>query len=70
MKTDISSGAASPMDITAAGHIAQYRDFVDAIHQQRRPLIDGRKGRRSVELVEAIYRSARLGTAVTLMEEE
>jgi predicted dehydrogenase len=70
MKTDISSGAASPMDITAAGHIAQYRDFVDAIRQQRRPLIDGREGRRSVELVEAIYRSARLGTAVTLMEEE
>jgi len=30
------------------------------------PLCDGREGRRSVELVEAMYRSARLGGPVAV----
>ena len=64
----VSSGAARPMDITVAGHTALYNDFVAAIHAQRAPLIDGREGRRSVALVEAIYRSAASGDAVALAE--
>jgi predicted dehydrogenase len=39
-------------------------DFVEAIAAGRRPLCDGRDGRRSVVLVEALYRSARTGAAV------
>jgi predicted dehydrogenase len=61
-----SSGAANPMDITAAGHAAVFQDFADAIRQGRRPLIDGAEGRRSVEVVEAIYQSARSGQPVVL----
>jgi len=59
-----SSGASAPMDISAAGHIAQYHDFVAAIREQRAPLIDGREGRKSIALVEAIYRSAACGERV------
>jgi predicted dehydrogenase len=66
MEANISSGAANPMDITAAGHAAVFQDFVDAIRQGRRPLIDGAEGRRSVEVVEAIYQAARSGQPVTL----
>lgn len=62
----ISSGAANPMDIDIAGHIAQYQDFVAAVRAQRAPLIDGREGRKSVEIVEAIYRSARAHAPITL----
>ncbi|MCI0475692.1 MAG: Gfo/Idh/MocA family oxidoreductase, partial [Anaerolineales bacterium] len=54
----VSSGASAPMNINAAGHIAQYQDFVAAIRERRAPLIDGREGRKSVAIVEAIYRSA------------
>jgi UDP-N-acetyl-2-amino-2-deoxyglucuronate dehydrogenase len=66
LETNISSGAASPMDITAAGHIAVFQDFAEAVRYGRRPLIDGVEGRRSVQVVEAIYRSAHVGGAVTL----
>jgi UDP-N-acetyl-2-amino-2-deoxyglucuronate dehydrogenase len=45
------------MDITAAGHAAVFQDFAEAIRQGRRPAIDGAEGRRSVEVVEAIYQS-------------
>jgi len=66
LEADISSGAANPMDITAAGHAAVFQDFAEAIRQGRRPLIDGIEGRRSVEVVEAIYRAARSGYPISL----
>jgi predicted dehydrogenase len=66
LEAKISSGAANPMDITAAGHSAQYQDFAEAIRQQRPPLIDGYEGRHSMQLVEAIYRSAQQGGTVSL----
>jgi predicted dehydrogenase len=63
-QAEVSSGAARPMDITAAGHTALYRDFVDAIRGGRASLVDGREGRKSVAVVEAIYRSAESGGTV------
>lgn len=63
-QAEVSSGAARPMDITAAGHTALYRDFVAAIEEGRKPLVDGPEGRKSVAVVEAIYRSAESGETV------
>jgi predicted dehydrogenase len=63
-QAEVSSGAAAPMDITAAGHTALYRDFVAAIHEGRAPQVDGREGRKSVSVVEGIYRSAERGETV------
>lgn len=65
-EAEVSSGAARPMDITAAAHTALYADFVSAIREGSEPLINGYEGRRSVSLVEAIYRSARSGSTTTL----
>ena len=65
-EANVSSGATNPMDISAAGHAAVFQDFTEAIRQGRRPLIDGHEGRRSVQLVEAIYRSALSGGAISL----
>ena len=62
----ISSGAARPMDISTAGHTAQLQDFVAALRERRQPLLDGREGKRSLQLVEAIYQSARAGQPVHL----
>ena len=61
-----SSGASAPMDISAAGHIAQYQDFVAALRGARAPLVNGAEGRTSVELVQAIYRSAQSRAPVDL----
>jgi UDP-N-acetyl-2-amino-2-deoxyglucuronate dehydrogenase len=65
-RAQASSGAASPIDTTATAHTAQFQEFVSAINEQRAPLVDGREGRRSVELVQALYRSAQTGEAVDL----
>ena len=52
------SGSSGPKSTNAAGHTAQYHDFVEAIKNNRAPSIDGREGRKSIELIEKIYRAA------------
>jgi UDP-N-acetyl-2-amino-2-deoxyglucuronate dehydrogenase len=41
------------------GHQAALEDFLAAIQQKRAPACDGLEGRRSIALIEAIYRAAR-----------
>jgi len=65
-KAEVKSGAARPMDIGTAGHIAQFQDFAAAIREHRRPVVDGHEGRMSIEVVEAVYRSARANMPVSL----
>jgi predicted dehydrogenase len=62
----VSSGAANPMDITAAAHTTQFQDFANAVREHRKPFVDGLEGRKSVELIQAIYRSARANEAINL----
>jgi UDP-N-acetyl-2-amino-2-deoxyglucuronate dehydrogenase len=59
-------GAADPAAIGHAAHAALFRDTLEAIKKGRRPLADGREGRRSVELILAIYQSAESGKTVKL----
>ena len=58
--------AASPVVSDAGPHRAVFEDFIRAVSGGERPACDGREARRSVALVEAIYRSARTGQPVTL----
>ena len=54
-------GGSSPMNISANGHACQISDLADAIMAGRRPFLDGREGRRAIELICGIYESARTG---------
>lgn len=45
-------------------HTQQIQDFLDAVAQGRKPLVDAAEGRRTVELFTAIYRSTRDGVPV------
>lgn len=60
------AGASDPRAISHAGHAAQLRDFVQAIDGRRNPLIDGREGRKSVEVILGIYKAAQSGRVVQL----
>ena len=60
------SGASDPRGIDHAGHRAQIAEFLRAIDEGRGPEIDGREGRKSVEIIRAIYRSARQKREVRL----
>jgi predicted dehydrogenase len=59
-------GAADPRDISHAGHREQLADFLQAIDTGGQPRVDGREGRKAVEIIRAIYRSARTGQPVPL----
>src|SRR5439155_1115367 len=64
------ASASSPVVADARGHARVLQDFVAAITSGAAPLCDGREGRRSVALVEAMYRSARAGAPVIVAERE
>ncbi len=65
-KTTSGGGAADPAAIGHHAHAELFRDFLEAIRDDRPPAIDGAEGRRSVELILAIYESAKSGQAVRL----
>ena len=64
--TKTGGGASDPGAIGHAAHARQLKDFVAAIKQDRAPAIDGREGRRAVEIILAIYKSAETGKVVQL----
>jgi predicted dehydrogenase len=59
-------GAADPAAIGHHGHAKEFADVVRAIQKGGTPLVDGREGRRSVEIILGIYKAAETGRAVTL----
>ncbi len=59
-------GAADPKAISFVGHQRQFEDFVTALRTGRAPMVDGPEGRKAVELILAIYRSAKTGKSVRL----
>jgi len=59
-------GAADPAAIGHQAHAKQFADVLDAIEKGRKPLIDGYEGRKSVEVICAVYESARAKAAVKI----
>ena len=53
-------------NVYGQGHTPLYSDVVDAILNNRPPLVDGEAGLRALELVLAIYQSAKEGRPVSL----
>ena len=51
---------------TQVGHFAQIADMVGVVRDGRRPLVDGEEGRRSLEVVLAIYAACRGAREVAL----
>lgn len=59
-----------PPNVYGYGHTKLYADVVDAIKNDRAPLVDAEAGRRALELVLAIYKSAAEGKSVKLPLDE
>lgn len=56
----------NPPSVYGFGHQAYYEHVVDCIKNNRRHLVDGLEGRRSLELINAIYESIETGQEVKL----
>lgn len=65
-KTGASGGSSNPAAISHVGHARQLTDFVKAIQSNGKPLVDGREGRRAVEVIQAVYRSMATGKTVEI----
>lgn len=65
-RTETGGGAADPAAIGHHGHTEQFKNVLDAIKNKTKPLIDGPEGRRSVEIILAVYQAAEAGQTVKL----
>lgn len=65
-KTSAGGGAADPAAIGHHAHAMLFADVIDAIETGRKPLVDGPEARKSVEIILAIYESAKTGKAIVL----
>src|SRR4051794_28471742 len=57
--SDENQSASSATVSDFRGHQALFEDFIRAIEQDRDPVCNGREGRRSIALIEALYQAAR-----------
>jgi predicted dehydrogenase len=55
-----------PPTVYGFGHVPLFRDFVDAIENDREPLVSGEKGKKALEIILAIYKSQKTGLPVDL----
>ncbi len=65
-KVGASGGSSNPASISHVYHARQLADFMEAIREKRKPMVDGREGRKAVALIRAIYESAATGRTVPL----
>ncbi len=65
-EVDHGSGASDPMAFSPENHRRQLADLCKAIETGGTPLVDGREGRKSVEIILAAYKSAEAGQRVAL----
>ena len=64
--TETGGGAADPAAIGHAAHAKQFADVVNAINNKSALKIDGAEGRRSVEVILAIYEAAKTGKRISI----
>jgi UDP-N-acetyl-2-amino-2-deoxyglucuronate dehydrogenase len=62
----VEQAGTAPPTVYGFGHAAYYRNVVEVLRGAEKPETDGRGGRKSLELVLAIYESARTGREVPL----
>jgi UDP-N-acetyl-2-amino-2-deoxyglucuronate dehydrogenase len=55
-----------PPTVYGFGHAALFADFIDAIENDREPLINGSEGRKAMEIILGIYKSMKTGGSVDL----
>ena len=56
----------NPKDVYGFGHIAYLQEVIDCIANNKKALVDGLEGRKSLELINAIYESVETGQEIKL----
>jgi len=56
----------TPPNVYGFGHLAYYHNVLDVLKGKQEPNTDGRSGRKSLELILAIYKSSQTGKKIAL----
>ena len=64
MDDEVEDANSNPASVYGFGHLPYYRHVADVLDGRAEPLLTGREGRKSVEIIEAAYESVRTGRAV------
>lgn len=62
----IGEASVNPPNVYGFGHLEFYRDVIDCIVSERRSMLDGLEGRKSLEIINALYESAATRAEVRL----
>ena len=62
----VETSAYNPPNVYGFGHTGYYKNVIDVLKGRADPDTDGREGRKSLELILAIYKSAREGKSIPL----
>ncbi len=57
-------GGFEKVNIYGYGHNLLFKDVIDSIRDDRKPLVDGREGKKAIETILAMYKSSRTGKPV------
>ena len=66
MDDEVEQANTNPTSVYGFGHLPLYRHVADVLDGKDEPLLTGREGRKTVEIIEAAYESARTGKAVPI----
>ena len=66
LEDKVGDASSDPTAISADGHQMQIADLIAAVREDREPMISGREARNAVELILAVYQSAKSGQPVKL----
>lgn len=62
----LTDGSSDPAAISTEGHRRQIEDMLHAVQENRAPIVDGHEGRKSLEVVCALYQAAQEGRRLSL----
>jgi predicted dehydrogenase len=63
---ETSGGAGDPMDMDLSNHRRNIRAFIESRNSNEKFSLDAREAKKSVEIIEAIYESARKGQPIQI----
>jgi len=68
VKLENKGGVDKPMNISNEGHLLQIKEFLASIKLGTKSLLEGSEGITSIEIINAIYKSVKLGTSVQIRQ--
>ena len=60
----LSIDCGDPNSVYGYGHEALYKDFLDALDENRAPLVDGKAGLEAIKIILAAYKSQKTGLPI------